>query len=172
MPTMFFDEDHVEEILFPQGRILRRKKEQYWFPLIHNFIHTLTGAKFYADLFWLEWQYQSNNPSDEAVQLHLRLFQLRGSPSCLNLSIDDIHAESIHNPMDYTPKRVSKLYILISRWDAPIMPQGCNHHAAQREDCNHKHAMVSSTCRHTGHTMPPLARGRVSAYISCGSATH
>ncbi len=164
---MFFDEDHVEEILFPQGRILRRKKEQYWFPLIRNFIHTLGGAKFYADLFWLEWQYQGNRPSDEAVQLRTRLFQLTGGPSRLNLSIDDMHAESIRNPTEYTPDQVAKLYILISRWDAPVTPDGRERRAAQKDDRDRDRATTSST---RGRPMPPPGRGRVSAYLARGSA--
>ncbi len=124
----------MEEIVFPHGQVLHCKKEQYWFPLIRNYIHTLTGAKFYADLFWLEWQYQGGKPTDEAVQLHTRLFQLKGSPTRLNLSVDDLHAESIQNPSEYMPSHVSKLYILISQWDAPVTPQGHECHSAQKED--------------------------------------
>ena len=44
IPTVFFNEDHVEEILFPHGQVLWRKKEEYWFPLIHNFIHMLVST--------------------------------------------------------------------------------------------------------------------------------
>ena len=129
----------------------------------------LVSAKFYADLFWLEWQYQGNRPSDEAVQLRTRLFQLRGGPSHLNLSIGDIHAESIRNPMEYTPNQVAKLYILISRWDAPVTPDGCERCAAQKDDCNHDRVTMSSTRR---HPTPPPGRGRVSAYLAQGSAAH
>src|SRR5258707_11250803 len=112
----------MEEITFPCGQVLCHKKEQYWFPLIQNYIHTLAGAKFYADLFWLEWQYQGGKPSDEAVQLHSKLFQLKGGPTHLNLSVDDLHSDSIHNPSEFKPNHVSKLYILISCLDALVTP--------------------------------------------------
>ncbi len=92
---VYFDDDHMEEITFPHGQILCRKKEQYWFPLIRNYLHTLAGAKFYADLFWLEWKYQGGKPTDEVVQLHLKLFQLKGRPTHLNILVDDLHSESI-----------------------------------------------------------------------------
>ncbi len=94
IPMVYFNDDHME-ITFPHGQVLHHKKEQYWFPLIQNCIHTLAGAKFYADLFWLEWQYQGGKPTDKAVQLHSKLFQLKGRPTCLNISVDDLHSESI-----------------------------------------------------------------------------
>ena len=128
---------------------MRLSKEQYWFPLIQDYIHTLAGAKFYADLFWLEWQYQGGKPSDEAVQLHSKLFQLKGGPTHLNLSVDDLHSESIHNPSEFKPNHVSKLYILISCWDALVTPQGhecCN---AQKEERDHEWMAASQTHGHT-----------------------
>src|SRR5258708_20950869 len=128
----------------------------------------LGGTKFYADLFWLEWQYQGNQPSYETVQVCTRLFQLRGGPSQLNLSIDDIHAESIRNPMEYTPNWVAKLYILISRWDAPVMPDGCECHAAKKDNCDCDQVTTSSTRR---CPTPPPGRGQVSTYLAQGSAT-
>ena len=131
---VYFDDDHMEEITFPHGQVLCHKKEQYWFPLIQNYIHTLAGAKFYADLFWLEWQYQGGKPTDEAVQLCSKLFQLKGGPTRLNLSVDDLHSESIRNPSKYTPSCVLRLYILVSRWDAPVTPQGHERRTAQKED--------------------------------------
>src|SRR5260221_5147870 len=103
---VYFDDDHMEEITFPHGRVLCRKKEQYWFPLIRNYIHTLAGAKFYADLFWLEWQYQGGKPTDEAVQPHSKLFQLNGWSTCLNILLDDFHSESMQNPSEDMPDRI------------------------------------------------------------------
>src|SRR5258708_28667089 len=143
IPTVYFDDDHMEEITFPCGQVLHRKKEQYWFPLIRNYIYTLAGAKFYADLFWLEWQYQGGKPTDKAVQLHSKLFQLKGGPTHLNILVDDLHSESIRNLSEYTPDHVLKLYILISRWDAPVTPQGHECCSVQKEDQDHEQAVAS-----------------------------
>src|SRR5258708_4591370 len=119
IPTMFFNDDHIEEIRIP---------------IVCSFIHTLGGARFYANLFWLDWQYQSNKPLNEAIQLHTKLFELRGRSSHLNLSIEDLHVESARNPAKYTPEHIAQMYVLISRWDAPVTLQGCECQAAQRED--------------------------------------
>src|SRR5258708_10042512 len=124
IPTIFFEDDHVEEIRFPHERVICKGREPHWFPIVCSFIHTLGSARFYANLFWLDWQYQSNKPSNEAVQLHTKLFKLRGGSSRLNLSIEDFCVESARNPAEYTPEHIAQMYVLISRWDAPVTPQG------------------------------------------------
>ena len=142
------------------------------------------GTRFYADLFWLEWQYQGSKPSDEAVNLCSKLFQLKGRPTHLNLSVNDLHAASLCNPTEYMPGCISKLYILISCWDAP---QGHVHQAAQKEDWDHKWVVPPPTCRHALHTsssnvhqishslisrlthpVNPLSSASIYSYLGCG----
>ena len=79
------------------------------------------------------------------MKLCSKLFQLKGGPTCLNLSVDDLHSESVRNPTEYTPDRVAKLYILISRWDAPVTPQGREHRSAQKEDRERERMVASQT---------------------------
>ncbi len=85
----------------------------------------------------------------------MRLFQLKGGPTCLNLSVDDLHAESIQNPSEYMPSHISKLYILISWWDAPVTPQGHECCSAQKEDRDHEWAVASQTHGQVSFTGPP-----------------
>ena len=49
------------------------------------------------------------------------------------------------------------------------MPQGCECHAAQKEDCDCNHMATPLT---HGHPLPPSSRVRTSAYLSCRSAAH
>ncbi len=54
-----------------------------------------------------------------------------------------MHSESICNPSEYRPNHVSKLYILISRWDAPVTPQGHECCTAQKEEQDRERAAAT-----------------------------
>ena len=90
LPNVFFSRDHNEEIHFPNGRTLCCTKDPHWFKLVHDFIHSAEGVAFYADIFWLKYQHESNQPSVEAVKLHTELFELKGGSGNLNLSVEDL----------------------------------------------------------------------------------
>src|SRR5260370_41839134 len=84
LPNIFFIQDHIDEIPFPNGRMLCCTKDPFWFKLVHDFIHTSEGVALFADMLWLEWQHKSSHPMKEAIQLCIALYELKSSARNVN----------------------------------------------------------------------------------------
>jgi len=132
LPNVFFTRDHIDEILFPNGRTLRRSKDPFWFKLVRDFIHTSEGVALFADMLWLDWTHKSGRPTKEAIQLRTELYEIKGGAGNIVLSVEDLRREHENNP-NYTDAHTARLYIIISRWILPHTPQSRERRLLQRE---------------------------------------
>ncbi len=157
LPNLFFTRDHVDKIQFPTGRTLHHAKDPYWFNIVCNYIHSSQGMSFYADLYWLQWQHESNCPSVEASHLWTELFELKGGSGSLNLSVEDLRLEHDHNP-EYMDKWTAKINILISRWVPPLTPQSweCRKYQWESQPQLHQWDLLAANWfPHSGIMMAP-----------------
>ena len=122
LPNVFFTQDHIDEILFPNGRMLHCSKDPFWFKLVCDFIHTPEGVALFADMLWLDWMHKSGCPTKEAIQLCTELYEIKGGAGNIVLSVKDLCQEHEINP-NYTNAHTTRLYIIISQWILPHTPQ-------------------------------------------------